>query len=389
MGQKGINGESVPIGEAGRSWHGLCFNQCGLWLQPGRNKFRDLGGGLGNPTGLLFYHPILFLGDSEKLGYRARLMTSIPQSIRERLGEERTLRRLQLQERLVRRKVVQGLGPFALERFFSVNACVAAAVAACGLRERGLRNILDLQVVQHDVVIPGLPSPFDGFRLLQLTDLHCDLDTRVMERIGERMASTPHDAVVLTGDYHNRVTSPFRRSLEEMRQLIPLLHPLRFAILGNHDFLEKVAPLEEAGLPILLNEASQIEHGGARIWICGIDDPHFFRTHDLVAARAGIPEGEISILLSHSPETYREAATHGYDLHLSGHTHGGQICAPRGIPIYRNAPGCRREHLAGSWREGQMIGYTSRGTGSAGVAARFHCPPEITVHVLRSVKNGP
>jgi predicted MPP superfamily phosphohydrolase len=315
-------------------------------------------------------------------------MTTIPQSIRERLGEERTLRRLQLQERLVGRKIAQGLGPFALERFFSVNDCISALICAAGFKERGLNNILDLRIEEHEVVMPGLPSPFEGFRLLQLADLHCDLDARMMEMIRETMTGIPHDAVVLTGDYHNRVTSSFRRSLEEMRHLIPLLHPLRFAILGNHDFLEKVAPLEEAGLPILLNEAAQIEREGARIWVCGIDDPHFFRTHDLVAARAGIPEGEISILLSHSPETYREGATHGYDLHLSGHTHGGQICAPGGIPIYRNAPGCRREHLAGSWREGQMIGYTSRGTGSAGVAARFHCPPEITVHILRSGKRG-
>ena len=342
-------------------------------------------GGLGTPAGLLFYHPILFLGDSEKLGYRTRLMTTIPQSIRERLGEERTRRRLQLQDRLVRRKIAQGLGPFSLERFFSVNACVGALIAAAGFKERGLRNILDLRVEEHEVVLPGLPKPFEGFRLLHLADLHCDLDLRMMERIGEAVAGIPHDAVVLTGDYHNDVRRPFDRSVGEMRRLIPALQPFRFAVLGNHDFLEKVAPLEEAGLPILLNEAAPIERQGTRIWICGIDDPHFFRTHDLVAARAGIPEGEISILLSHSPETYREAATHGYDLHLSGHTHGGQICAPGGIPIYRNAPGCRRGHLAGTWHEGKMIGYTTRGTGSAGVAARFHCPPEITVHILQSL----
>lgn len=337
-------------------------------------------------------HPRLFLiSNFAALPYllsMPSLTNTIPDRIRERLGEERTLRRLHLQDRLVRRKVAQGLGPFALERFFSVNACVAAAVAACGLRERGLRNILDLQVVEHDVVMPGLPAPFEGFRLLQLADLHCDLDTRVMERIGERMASTPHDAVVLTGDYHNDVRAPFHRSLAEMLRFLPSLHPLRFAILGNHDFLEKVAPLEEAGLPFLLNESVAIERGGKRLWICGVDDPHFFRTHDLKLARAAIPKQEPAILLSHSPETYREAAGLGYSLQLSGHTHGGQICAPGGFPIYRNAPGCRREHLAGSWHEGGMIGYTSRGSGSAGVAARFHCPPEITVHVLRSGKRG-
>jgi predicted MPP superfamily phosphohydrolase len=314
-------------------------------------------------------------------------MSSISQSIRDRLGEERTLRRLVLEEKLRGRKIVQGLGAFALERYFSVNACIGATIRACGFGERGLRNILDLRIEEHEVPIRGLPEAFEGFRLMQLSDLHCDLDSRMMERIGETMISVPHDAVVLTGDYHNDVHAPFGESLAAMRRLIPLLHPVRFAILGNHDYLGKVAPLEEAGLPFLLNETSFIERGGSRIALCGIDDPHFSRTHDLGKVRSDIPEGIPSILLSHSPETYREAAGLGFDLMLSGHTHGGQICLPGGIPIYRNAPGCRREHLAGSWCEGTMTGYTSRGTGSAGVTARFHCPPEITIHVLHLIQS--
>ena len=308
----------------------------------------------------------------------------IPRQIRERLGPEKTGCRLHLQEQLKNRKIAQGLGLFALVRHFSVNACVAAVITAFGLRERGLRNIMNIRVEEHEVYLPTLPQAFEGFRLLQLTDLHCDLDPGLMERISGVMTSVPHDAVVLTGDYHNDVRQPFDRSLEEMLALIPKLHPVRFAILGNHDFLEMVPILEDAGLPFLLNEATAIERAGERLWICGIDDPHFFQSHDLKQAREGIPAGDITVLLSHSPETYREAASLGYHLHLSGHTHGGQICGPGGFPIYRNAPGCRREHLSGSWREGKMTGYTSRGTGTAGVAARFHCPPEITVHILRS-----
>jgi predicted MPP superfamily phosphohydrolase len=308
----------------------------------------------------------------------------IPETIRRRLGEEKTATRLRLQEKLRKRKIVQGLGLFALDRFLSVNACIGGMIALCGMRARGLRNIHDLRIEEHGVILPGLPAPFEGFRLMQLADLHCDLEIGIMEQIKKVITSIPHDAIVLTGDYHNKVSLPFDRSLAEMLRLIPRLHPLRFAIPGNHDFLEMVAPLEEAGLPFLLNESLSIERDGTRIWICGVDDPHFFGTHDLAKARKGIPEGEITILLSHSPETYRVAAPLGYHLHLSGHTHGGQICAPGGIPLYRNAPGCRREHLAGPWREGSMIGYTSRGTGSAGVAARFHCPPEITVHTLHS-----
>ena len=312
------------------------------------------------------------------------LFTTIPGNILQRLGHDKTARRLHLQEKLRNRKMSQGLGIFALERFFSVNACVSALISLSGLKEKGVRNILDLRVEEHEVMLDGLPPAFEGFRLMQLTDLHCDLEERVMERIRERISTVCHDAVVLTGDYHNKVSKPFEQSLGEMLKLIPHLHPIRFAVLGNHDFLEKVTILEEAGLPFLLNESIAIEKDDSRLWICGIDDPHFFVTHDLAKAKEGIPSNEISILLSHSPETHREAARLGFHLHLSGHTHGGQICAPGGFPIYRNAPGCRREHLSGSWSEGTMIGYTSRGTGTAGVAARFHCPPEITIHTLRS-----
>jgi uncharacterized protein len=314
---------------------------------------------------------------------------SIPESVRKRLGVENTDRRLYLEERLRKRKIAQGLGPYALERFFSVNAVVAAGLFACGLSARGRRNTLDLQVEEHEAVIPCLPKVFQGFRLLQLADLHCDLDERIIDRITRIMATIAHDAVVLTGDYHTKVHRPFDRSLAAMLRLIPHLNPRRFAILGNHDFLAKVAPMEEAGLPFLLNEALPLEYGGSRIWICGIDDPHFFRTHNLSAARAGVPDGDPTILLSHSPEIYREAAAHGYSLMLSGHTHGGQMCLPGGCPIYRNAPGCRREHLSGSWREGPMIGYTSRGSGTAGVTARFNCPPEITLHILNASNTPP
>jgi len=358
----------------------------GLWLQPGWKSFRGLGGELGKITaGLLFF------GFARgRIRYNSSSMSiqsdSIPDQISERLGNRNVEHRLELQKKLTMRKVSQGLGPFAMDHFFSLDQIIGTVIGVCGLKGLGLHNMMDLQIVENEVFLPGLPSAFEGFRLMQLSDLHCDLDIHLMEKVREMIQKIPHDAVVLTGDYHNKVSHSFERSLKEMKKLIPLLHPVRFGILGNHDFLEKTAIFEENGLPVLLNESCSISRGDQRLWICGIDDPHFFKTHDLVKARTGIPEGEISILLSHSPETYRQASELGYHLQLSGHTHGGQICLPGGIPIYHNAPGCRRDHLSGPWREKTMVGYTSRGTGSAGVAARFYCPPEITIHILRGVR---
>ena len=115
----------------------------------------------------------------------------------------------------------------------------------------------------------------------------------------------------------------------------------------------------------------------------GTDDPHFYRTHDFEAARRGIPQGACSILLTHSPEMYDEARHYGFNFMLSGHTHGGQICLPGGFAVVRNGR-CPATQFLGPWTHHGLHGYTSSGTGSCGVPARFNCPPEITVHVLRS-----
>ena len=320
----------------------------------------------------------------DRMIFRAKV--SIPQHILDRLGPKHAARRLELEEQLKTKQIGHGQGIFSIDRYLSVNKIVRVGLVLSGLSKRGAANIFRIDLVKNEIVLPDLPEAFEGFRILQLSDLHCDIHPELMAAIRTSMVGVAHDAVVLTGDYHNEIVKPINDSLEAMRQFIPNLHPLRFAILGNHDYLAKVALFEECGLPVLLNESLPIERTGIngmeRIWICGVDDAHFFRTHDLVAAKAGIPSGEITILLSHTPETHREAAVLGYHVHLSGHTHGGQICLPGGISVVNNAPGCRREHIAGPWREGQMIGYTSRGTGAAGVPARFNCPPEMTLHTL-------
>jgi len=103
---------------------------------------------------------------------------------------------------------------------------------------------------------------------------------------------------------------------------------------------------------------------------------------DLHLARAAIPSKHCSILLAHSPESYRAAASIGYDLMLSGHTHAGQICLPGRYAILANA-NCPRRMLYGTWKYQMMQGYTSSGTGSCGVPVRFFCPPEIVIHTLR------
>ncbi|MBV8738507.1 MAG: metallophosphoesterase, partial [Alphaproteobacteria bacterium] len=121
---------------------------------------------------------------------------------------------------------------------------------------------------------------------------------------------------------------------------------------------------------------------GQRVYLAGIDDAHFYRMDNIEKAVSQIPHDAFSILLSHTPEIYRQAAHADFDLLLSGHTHGGQICLPGAIPLTLDSVLPRRMG-AGSWRYGRMVGYTSVGVGSSIVAARINCPPEITLHELR------
>jgi len=153
-------------------------------------------------------------------------------------------------------------------------------------------------------------------------------------------------------------------------------------VLGNHDSIRMVPPLEEMGIRMLLNEAETLERGDQRIHLVGIDDAHYYRVDNIEKAASQLSGDDFSILLSHTPEIYRQAANADFDLLLSGHTHGGQICLPGAIPITLDSVLPRRMG-SGLWKYRDMVGYTSVGVGSSMVAVRLNCLPEITLHHLR------
>ncbi len=159
------------------------------------------------------------------------------------------------------------------------------------------------------------------------------------------------------------------------------LHADIYAVLGNHDSIAMVPDLEALGIRVLLNESVEIQRSAASIYLAGVDDAHFYRADNIEKTAARIPEGSLKILLSHTPEIYAKAAHAGFDLMLSGHTHGGQICLPGGVPILLEAD-LPRAFAAGAWRHAGMAGYTSVGAGSSLVPVRFNNRPEITLHRL-------
>ncbi|MBK8047214.1 MAG: metallophosphoesterase family protein [Anaerolineales bacterium] len=248
----------------------------------------------------------------------------------------------------------------------------------------GHRNFLDVHCVVNEVVLPRLPSAFDGFTLLHLSDLHLDIDPEITDAIIRRLVGVRYDLCVITGDYRASSSGAYQAAVNYTRQLTAYLRPPVYAILGNHDFIEFVPELEAGGLTFLLNETVPIRRGDAVIYLSGVDDPHFYETDNLEKTRANIPADAVSILLAHSPELYRSASAAGYDFMLSGHTHAGQICLPGRIPILGGNAKCPRSMIYGAWRYGGMQGYTSAGTGSCGVPVRYSCPPEFTLHRFRA-----
>jgi uncharacterized protein len=143
-----------------------------------------------------------------------------------------------------------------------------------------------------------------------------------------------------------------------------------------------VRGLEEIGIRMLLNEYERIIRNGQCIYVAGVDDAHFYRADNIEKAASEIPNEAFSILLSHTPEIYREAALADFNVLLAGHTHGGQICLPGQVPIMVDSVLPRRM-AAGAWQYRNLIGYTSVGAGASIVPVRFNCPPEITLHHLR------
>lgn len=286
-----------------------------------------------------------------------------------------------------RRKVWHELPrPFPLSLFQkrARYRSISFIIKASGLYGFGNCAYRNPKVTQQDVFLPKLPAAFDGFRILHLTDLHFDLDPSLMETVRRTISELDFDVCLMTGDFRDSLLAEGRIGVELSAKLASSMDRPVYASLGNHDIVEDVAILEGSGMRVLINESSAIEtdRGQARLYIAGVDDPGFYKTHDIDAALKGVPQGACVVLMAHAPDCYAEAAAKGISLMLSGHTHGGQICLPGGFPLLSQTEAPRRM-ISGPWREGELRGYTSRGTGACGVAARFFCPGEIAVHTLR------
>jgi hypothetical protein len=275
-------------------------------------------------------------------------------------------------------------------RSFLLGAGVTAAGLAFYSAEIAQHEI---DVVPRPITISNLPTPFHGYRIAQLSDIHLDEYTEpyFLELIVQKVNSLAPDLVLLTGDFVTHGAFNFiagSNAAHRCAEIITnLTAPLRYAILGNHDVAVNsalvVQALSSKGTPVLVNQYLSIERNGARLWLCGVDDPATSHPN-LDLAVPSKPDGPV-ILMAHEPDYADDVITHPrgqlVDLMLSGHSHGGQIRLPFLGPMV--LPQMGEKYPEGHYQFNKMQLYVNRGIGTVGLPFRLNCPPEITLLTLQ------
>ena len=241
-------------------------------------------------------------------------------------------------------------------------------------------------IVRVDVPIAGLPVALQGFTLAQISDIHVGptIKHAFLQRIVAKVNTLSADVVAITGDLVDGNVSDLAGHVAPLAELRSR-HGTYF-VTGNHEYYSGahawIAELRRLGLTVLMNEHVVLHHSnpqtGASLVLAGVNDftaHHFDQTHrsdPALALRGAPPDALVRVLLAHQPRSAHAALSAGFDLQLSGHTHGGQFW-PWNLFVPLQQP-----FTAGLNRLQNLWVYTSRGTGYWGPPKRFGAPSEIT-----------
>jgi predicted MPP superfamily phosphohydrolase len=222
-------------------------------------------------------------------------------------------------------------------------------------------------------------------RIVHLTDTHVERFSFREAGIVRRVNALHPDIVVLTGDYLNLSYLSDPTTADHFRQLVNQLQTTHgiYAVRGSVEPRPESMAwlLEGTEVAWLEQEAVTVDVRGQPVTLVGVACSHRQQldAQRLAQAMAGIPEEAFTLLLYHSPDLIREAAEHGVDLYLGGHTHGGQLRLPfYGAIVTASRYG--KQYASGLFQEGDTTMYISRGLGFEGGGmprARFLCRPEI------------
>ena len=247
-------------------------------------------------------------------------------------------------------------------------------------------------VLSIDIPIAGLPQALHGFTIAQVTDVHVGptIKRGYLERIVNVVNGLQADMVAVTGDLVDGSVSHLARDVEPLAALTS--RHGTFFVTGNHEYYSGVEGwvphLRSLGLTVLMNEHVVLRHDDASLVLAGITDfsaHHFYpdqRSDPVGALRAAPTAVHTRVLLAHQPRSAFAAEPAGYQLQLSGHTHGGQFL-PWNFLVRLQQP-----YTAGLAKLGNMWIYTSRGTGYWGPPMRVSAPSEISMIRLVRAEGG-
>ena len=238
-----------------------------------------------------------------------------------------------------------------------------------------------IKIEKVTVPLSHLSKAFQGLRIVQISDIHVGptIKGAFVREVVERVNALQPDIIVVTGDLIDGSVSFLEKDVSPLSEL-KAPHG-KFFITGNHEYYSGVFPwlkkIKTLGFDVLLNEHRVITKSGANLVLGGVTDISAGRMvpehrSDPVASLKGAPEAEAKILLAHQPISVYEASKAGYDLQLSGHTHGGQY-----FP-YSKLIGMAQPFVAGLYKHEKTWLYVNRGTGYWGPPMRLGAPAEIT-----------
>jgi uncharacterized protein len=243
-------------------------------------------------------------------------------------------------------------------------------------------------VTEVDVPIAGLHPDLEGLRILHLSDIHLSAflsEAELARVIDASNELKPHLAVV-TGDMISSYGDPLEVCLRQLSRLRSVAGTL--GCLGNHERYAGVLDVAttmglDLGIRFLRSSARTLRFGQSTLNLVGVDYQTMGKREDYLAGMDRfVAPGVTNILFSHNPDVLPVAARQGYDLMLSGHTHGGQVT----VEILDQALNPARfftPYTYGLYREGKMAAYVTRGIGTIGIPTRLGAPPEIALLRLR------
>ena len=247
------------------------------------------------------------------------------------------------------------------------------------------------EVVPVNITIPELAPAFDGYKIVQISDLHVDtsMNRRKLDKIVQIINQQEPDLVAVTGDFFTNKPDSLSTNLlsNALKKLTPTDKTV--AVLGNHDYdynsslVSKI--LAQSNVLELSNSIYTIEKDQDKLKIAGLDD-YLKKKSRLDVVLAQLAPNDVTILLVHEPDFADiSATTERFFLEISGHSHGGQVRIPFRQPDI--LPPYGKKYPLGRYQVGNMIQYTNRGVGMIPPAVRFNSRPEITVFTLKLLRD--